>query len=275
VLYRPTPLIWFIVLAPFVTLTAIANGWLAGLWVMFMSHLVLLAATLIPCWQGFGPVITQFDTNADEVWLTIDDGPHPDTTPKALELLERHNARATFFLIGEQIARYPDLAQAIVEAGHTIGNHTQRHQKFDFWRFRPDQLVREVDDFANTAARVGLPISNLFRAPAGMKNPFLHPILATRGLHLIGWTSRAYDTQLRNPHQIVERITRSLSPGCIILLHEGDCAHVQLQALEGLLRELAKSNIRVISSPPTKLMAGKAHVTRAEPITESARRMAV
>ena len=241
---------------------------------MFISHLALLAVTLIPSWQGFGPVITQFETNTDEVWLTIDDGPHPDTTPKALALLERHNARATFFLIGEQIARYPDLAQAIVEAGHTLGNHTQRHQKFHFWRLGPDQLVREIDDFAETAASAGLPVSNLFRAPAGMKNPFLHPILAARDLHLIGWSSRAYDTQLRDPDQIVERITHSLSPGCIILLHEGDCADVRLRALEALLRELAKRNFRLASTPPGRLMAGKIPITRAELIDESAPRMA-
>ena len=272
--YRPTPVLWFIVLAPFVTFVAVADGWLAGLWVMFISHVALLAVTLIPSWQGFGPVITQFETNTDEVWLTIDDGPHPDTTPKALALLERHNARATFFLIGEQIARYPDLAQAIVEAGHTLGNHTQRHQKFHFWRLGPDQLVREIDDFAETAARAGLPVSKLFRAPAGMKNPFLHPILAARDLHLIGWSSRAYDTQLRDSDQIVERITRSLSPGCIILLHEGEYADVRLRALEGLLQELAKRNFRVVSKPPERLIAGKIPITRIEPIDESTPRMA-
>ena len=272
--YRPTPLLWFIILAPFVTFAAVANGWLAGLCLMFVSHLALLAVTLVPSWQGFGPVITQFETNTDEVWLTIDDGPHPDTTTKVLALLERYNARATFFLIGEQIARNPDLARAIVAAGHTIGNHTQRHRKFHFWRLGPDQLVREIDGFSDTAASVGLPVSNLFRAPAGMKNPFLHPILAARDLHLIGWSLRAYDTQLRDPDAIVERITRSLSPGCIILLHEGDCAEVRLRALEGLLQELAKRNFRAVTTPPGRLIAGKIPITRAEPIDESAPRMA-
>jgi peptidoglycan/xylan/chitin deacetylase (PgdA/CDA1 family) len=272
--YRPTPLVWFIVLAPFATFVAVANGWLAGLFIVFVSHLAFLAVTLVPSWQGFGPVITQFETNTDEVWLTIDDGPHLDTTPKVLALLGRYSARATFFLIGEQIARYPDLAHAIVEAGHTIGNHTQRHQKFHFWRLGPDQLVREIDGFSDTAASVGLPVSDLFRAPAGMKNPFLHPILAARDLHLIGWSLRAYDTQLRDPDAIVGRITRCLSPGCIILLHEGDCADVRLRALEGLLQELAKRNFRVVTTPPGRLIAGKIPITRAEPIDESAPRMA-
>jgi peptidoglycan/xylan/chitin deacetylase (PgdA/CDA1 family) len=272
--FRPTPLLWFIVVAPFLAFLAIANGWLGGVWIMFISHLALLAVTLIPCWQGFGPVITQFDTEENEVWLTIDDGPHPDTTPQVLALLRRYQAHATFFLIGEQIARYPGLAQAIVEAGHTIGNHTQRHQKFDFWRFLPDQLAREIDAFEVTAAHANLPPSDLFRAPAGMKNPFLHPILAARGFHLVGWSSRAYDTQLKDPDQIVERIMRSLSPGCIILLHEGACSDVRLRALERLLQELTKRNFRVVSSPPIKLLAGKVPITRARPIDRSASRIA-
>jgi peptidoglycan/xylan/chitin deacetylase (PgdA/CDA1 family) len=85
---------------------------------------------------------------------------------------------------------------------------------------------------------------------------------------------RAYDTQLRDPGEIVERITRALSPGCIILLHEGDCADVRLRALEGLLQELAKRNFRVVTTPPGRLIAGKILITRAEPIDESAPRMA-
>ncbi len=217
---RPTATIWFILLAPFMTLIMLAGGYFWGLWILFVSHVVLVAVMLIPSLQGFGPVVTKYCTKTKTAWLTIDDGPDPDTTPQVLALLEKYGARATFFLIGSKAAKYPALTRMISDAGHTIGNHTQTHPQFSFWRLGPKALAREIDAFDGTITSLGIARPFWFRAPVGMKNPFLHPILAARGLRLVGWSARAYDTQIDDSAKIVERIKRSLVSGTIILFHE-------------------------------------------------------
>jgi peptidoglycan/xylan/chitin deacetylase (PgdA/CDA1 family) len=255
--FRPTILSWFITVAPFVTLAILASGWIEGLLIFFLAHVLFFLGMFVPSFQGFGPVITRFKTDDQDVWLTIDDGPDPLTTPAILELLKRHKAKATFFLIGEKVEKYPDLAHSIVEAGHTIGNHTQSHPILRFWRLRPAQLAREIDLFEQTIADLGLKAPALFRAPAGIKSPFLHPLLAVRSLHLVAWNCRAYDTRLDDPKEIVRRIKRSVSSGSIILFHESQNPSVCLVALDLLLSELCAAQFRCVIPKPSEFISGR------------------
>ena len=255
--FRPTATLWFIVLAPFLTAFALASGSFWGLSILFTSHLLLVLGTFIPSLQEFGPVITKYSTPAKTVWLTIDDGPDPQTTPQVVALLEKYGARATFFLIGAKAAKYPHLTRTILQAGHSIGNHTQTHPKFSFWRFGPVGLAREIDGFESTLSALGIPAPIWFRAPVGMKNPFLHPVLAARGLRLVAWSARAYDTQINDSAKIVNRIKRSICSGAIILFHEGQKPDVCLNALEQLLRELTAERFRLIIPKSAELLAGR------------------
>jgi peptidoglycan-N-acetylglucosamine deacetylase len=253
--FRPTATIWFILLAPFLTLTILAAGYIWGLWILFVSHVLLVAVTVIPSLQGFGPVATKYCTKAKTAWLTIDDGPDPDTTPQVLAVLKKYGARATFFLIGAKAAKYPELTRMILDAGHTIGNHTQTHPQFSFWRLGPRALAQEIDAFEGTITSLGIAPSFWFRAPTGMKNPFLHPILAARGLRLVGWSARAYDTQIDDSAKIVERIKRSVVSGTIILLHEKP--QICPKALEQLLKELTAERFQLILPEAKELLAGR------------------
>jgi peptidoglycan/xylan/chitin deacetylase (PgdA/CDA1 family) len=255
--FRPTATIWFIVLAPFLTISVLAAGWPWGLYILFASHVLLVTVTFVPSLQGFGPVLTKYCTAAKTAWLTIDDGPDPATTPQVLALLEKYGARATFFLIGAKAATYPELTRQIMDGGHTIGNHTQTHPKFSFWRLGPRALAREIDEFEATISAIGMAAPIWFRAPAGLKNPFLHPILAARGLQLVGWSARAFDTQIDDSSVIVERITRSIVGGAIILFHEGQQPTVCLRALEQLLGELTAEQFRLILPQPQELLPGR------------------
>src|SRR5476651_781445 len=88
------------------------------------KFLIVYPAIRANC-RWFGPVIIRFRTQKKAVWLTIDDGPHPEDTPQFLKLLKKHNAQATFFVIGRQVQKHPGLAQAILRDGHTLANHTQ------------------------------------------------------------------------------------------------------------------------------------------------------
>jgi peptidoglycan-N-acetylglucosamine deacetylase len=241
---RATPIVWYIVLAPFAALVLLGFGSLEGLWILFFAHLILLATTLIPSLQGFGPVMTFFGADGNEVWLTIDDGPNPRTTPAILDLLDRFDAKATFFLIGQKIVDASDLVQVILDRGHSIGNHTQTHPQLHFWRLEPRRLRSEVDRFEETLANLNLPIPSLFRAPTGMKNPYLHPILAVRSLLLVGWSVRAYDTRVKEPTAAAERLLQASKPGAILLLH--DCSDVSVRTLEILLHALDQRQIRCV-----------------------------
>jgi peptidoglycan-N-acetylglucosamine deacetylase len=265
--FRPTTIIWFIVTAPFLTFLLLACGSWWGLLFLFASHIMMLAVTLIPTLQGFGPVVTRYATSTRTAWLTIDDGPDPSTTPHVLALLKAFGARATFFLIGAKAARYPELTRMILEAGHTIGNHTQTHPQFTFWRLGPKTLAKEIDEFEATIFSICAPVPLWFRAPAGLKNPFLHPILAARGLHLIGWNARAFDTQIDDCARIVHRITESLKPGSIILFHESRQPNVCLQALERLLGKLRDEQFKLILPHPRDLIAGRQRMVQVQPIS--------
>ncbi|MGH7935980.1 MAG: polysaccharide deacetylase family protein, partial [Chthoniobacterales bacterium] len=147
------------------------------------------------------------------VWLTLDDGPDATHTPRMLELLERFEAKATFFVIGKHAVQFPELIEKIVAAGHQIGNHTCTHPSGSFWSLGPRRLAAEIDCF---------PVpSPFFRAPAGLKNWFLHPLLKLRRMRLTGWTVRGRDTLSNDASAVAERIRRGLKPGAILLLHEG------------------------------------------------------
>ncbi len=260
--FRPTATIWFIALAPFLTLIVLAAGYIWGLSILFVSHLLLIAVTVVPSLQGFGPVVTKYSTKTKTAWLTIDDGPDPDTTPQVIALLEKYGARATFFLIGAKAAKYPGLTRRILDAGHTIGNHTQTHPEFSFWRLSPRALAREIDAFERTITSLGITPPFWFRAPTGMKNPFLHPILAARGLRLVGWSARAYDTRINDCTKIVKRIKRSVVSGTIILFHERPQPEVCLKALEQLLQELTAERFQLIVPEPKELLAGRRSICR-------------
>ena len=214
-------LLGFAFAAPFLALyLSQTNLWIA-LAPLFISHLLFFYATLVPNCQWWGPVIRSFHTTKPEVWITIDDGPSPAHTAKILDLLERFNARATFFVVGTRAEEHPHLITEILSRGHEIANHTYTHPSGMFWAAGPARTAAEIDLCAELLRSAPDRPARLFRAPAGLKNLFLHPALVRRGLTLIGWTVRGLDTVKREPALVAARILREAKPGAIILLHEG------------------------------------------------------
>jgi peptidoglycan/xylan/chitin deacetylase (PgdA/CDA1 family) len=180
---------------------------------LFLSHLLILYPTLLANCQWWGPVLTHFETQEREVWLTIDDGPDPIHTPRLLEILQRFDAKATFFVIGRRAAKFPAELEGIHAAGHEVANHTATHPGATFWCLPPGRIAQEID-------RCGIS-SRYFRAPVGMKNFFVHPALARRNMALVGWTVRGLDTVSKDADAVAARILSKVRPGAIILLHEG------------------------------------------------------
>lgn len=215
-------------LAPVALILVWPRSPLAAIGIVFASHMLVLYPTLRANAQWLGPVVTRFDTPRNELWLTIDDGP-ADDTHAILDLFDRHDAKATFFVKGILARR--DLIDAIVARGHSVANHSHTHPSGSFWCLPPGRIASEIDE-CNRALRAP---ARWFRAPVGMKNPFVHPALERRGMRLIGWSVRAFDAVLTDPAEIAARIAPKLAPGAIVLMHQGR-AH-SLRALEHVIVE--------------------------------------
>lgn len=221
---------------------------------IFLSHLLLLYATLVPNCQWWGPVVRSFQTTEPEVWLTIDDGPSPAHTVAMLDLLDRFQARATFFVIGQSAEKYPHLLTEILSRGHEIANHTYTHPSATFWAASPARVAAEIDLCADLLRTGPDRRARFFRAPAGLKNLFVHPELDQRQLSLVGWTVRGLDTVRRDPGLVAARILRAAKPGAIILLHEAhrvaDDPEFNPRCLELTLSGLADLGYRCVIPRP-------------------------
>ncbi|MGZ7031464.1 MAG: polysaccharide deacetylase family protein [Thermoanaerobaculia bacterium] len=234
----------FAIIAPVLMVALIAFGrpWL-GIGVLMLSHALLLVPTLMPNMQWLGPVVTHFASDANEVWLTIDDGPTEDT-PAILDVLERHGVHATFFLKGTLTAAASERARMIVTRGHTVGNHSQTHPSGSFWCLTPALIEREVDACSEVLREITGSEPSLFRAPVGMKNPFVHPLLRRRGLTLIGWTVRGFDALRDGGDDVIRRIAERLEPGAIIVMHQG--RSWSARTIERVIEEVQRRGYRFV-----------------------------
>jgi peptidoglycan-N-acetylglucosamine deacetylase len=219
------------------------------------NHVALAAAGLWPRSQLLGPNWTRLPTQgsvATGVAITIDDGPEPSVTPQVLAQLEQYRASATFFCVGERVLRYPDLAQEIVRRGHTIENHSQRH-RHNFSLLGPGAMSAEISRAQESIHRVTASLPRFFRAPAGLRNPFLDPILVRLKLRLASWTRRGFDTVNSDPDAVFKRLANPLQPGDILLLHDGHAARsrsgkaVILEVLPRLLEALNTKGLSPIT----------------------------
>jgi peptidoglycan/xylan/chitin deacetylase (PgdA/CDA1 family) len=250
-------LLVFAFIAPVLSLFLLRFNVFVALAPIFLSHVFLLYATLVANCQWFGPVIRSFETAEPEVWLTIDDGPSPAHTPAILDLLDRFDARATFFVIGKNAEQYPHLITAILTRGHEIANHTYTHPSGSFWMAGPRRIAKEIDRCAEHLRSGPDRRARFFRAPVGLKNLFVHPELESRGLALVGWSVRGLDTIRRDSTQVANRVLGAAKPGAIVVLHEGHRVEsdpeFNLRCLEQTLTALAAQGYGCVIPAPGQL----------------------
>ena len=157
----------------------------------------------------------------DRVALTFDDGPHSDGTPAVLEVLARHGASATFFLVGEQVAQRPELARAIVDAGHEVAVHGFRHTLL--LRRRVRELAGDLDRAVAVIADATGVAPTLYRPPYGVFSSGALAHVRSRGWRPLLWSRWARDWERRaTPAAIARRATRHWQPGDVVLLHDSD-----------------------------------------------------
>jgi len=230
-------------------------AWPWALGAVAANHLALTGAGLWPRSRWLGRNWTRLPEAAaarGEIAITIDDGPDPEVTPRVLDLLDAHAARATFFAIASAAARHPALCREIVRRGHSVQNHSDRHSHA-FSLLGPRGLAREIGAAQARLADVAGVAPRYFRAPAGLRNPFLAPVLDRLGLQLVSWTRRGYDTVRRDPDDVLARLCKGLAAGDILLLHDGNAARtpagqpVVLSVLPALLGRCADAGLRPVT----------------------------
>jgi peptidoglycan/xylan/chitin deacetylase (PgdA/CDA1 family) len=190
-----------------------------------------------------------------KVALTFDDGPDPVVTPRVLARLEERGVHATFFCIGRRAEEHPGLVAEIARRGHRVENHSYRHSAA-FCFLGPRAIGRELDRAQAALMRQAGSAPRWFRAPAGLRNPWLDGALLPRGLELVSWTRRGFDTVSSEPDAVVRRLTRGLAARDVLVLHDGGAARtaggapVVLEALPRLLDALDAAGLSAIPLPP-------------------------
>jgi len=236
-----------------------ATAWHPVFWPWALSlvaanHAVLTATGLWPRSAGLGPNWTRLPPcDGDrQVAITIDDGPDQEVTPRVLDILQASGARATFFCIGERVRANPELSREIVARGHRIENHSQHH-RHHFSLLGPRGMRLEIERAQETIGTVTGERPRFFRAPAGLRNPFLQPVLTELNLQLVSWTRRGYDTVTRDAGLVHSRLAARLAPADILLLHDGHSARtlagapVILEVLPRLLAGISRAGLVTVT----------------------------
>ena len=174
------------------------------------------------------------------VYLTFDDGPIPEVTPKVLAILDKYHVKATFFMVGENIDKHPDVFAQVVAAGHGIGNHTYNHLKG--WNYSLQEYMENVQKWENSVQN-NLPPSSfhfspftLFRPPYGKATLAQRRALANAGYKIIYWDVLTQDyNPTKSPEWMLKKIQREVCPGSIINFHDS------LKSNERMLAVLPKA----------------------------------
>ena len=205
-------------------------------------YAVATVGVFFPGLEMYGPIVSRGPAGRRSVALTFDDGPHPVTTRRILAVLAATRHRATFFMLGAKARRHPDVVREIHAAGHTLGVHGDRHDRWHAFRMpwsvrdEPLRAARAVEDATGVRPR-------FFRPPLGHTSITTIPGVRRAGMIVVGWSARGLDgLRGRTPEAVVARVARSVTDGAIVMLHDAsehdDFEPASVRALPELLRLL-------------------------------------
>ncbi len=220
-------------------------GWQWGLPLILGTQALVFWATLWPQSRLLSPVLVRLPACERTVWLTIDDGPSDDTAA-ILDLLDRHQAKACFFVVGVRAEAQPECVREMLQRGHEIGNHSYSHPEKWFWALPPRAMRAQIVRAQAVIGAIAGQPPRWFRAVVGMANPFVAAGLKPLGLTRVAWCARGFDTREADPARVVARIARGLGPGAIVLLHEGAPHGCSVAIVEAVLVHLAAQGYRCV-----------------------------
>jgi peptidoglycan/xylan/chitin deacetylase (PgdA/CDA1 family) len=167
----------------------------------------------------FGKNIVRLNTDQRIVALTFDDGPSPPYTDQLLEVLAKHEVKATFFMIGNRIEKHPETMRRVIAEGHQIGNHSYSHPLLGF--LPPSYVQREIERTDKLLRQVGVTGEIVFRAPVLTRFLPVAWVLAKGGRAHISCNVWGWDWTTQNPDRITETVLKKVKPGSIVVLHDG------------------------------------------------------
>lgn len=214
--------------------------------VLFLYGIVLIYGASQIDSQFFMPAFCREggDKSRGKIAITFDDGPCGEHSEKILELLQKFDCRASFFLIGNSAKMHPEIVKTMVNRGHLIGNHSLSHSNF-FPLFRSARIRREVEECNLILEEAGSGPVRFFRPPFGVTNPNIVRGLKDSGMDVAGWSIRSFDTQNHAAHKVMKRISKKMGGGEVILLHESS-EHI-LEILELLLPTIAEAGLSCVT----------------------------
>ena len=211
---------------------------------------LMLGGVFILKWRVYVDAVIHVPGDALGVVLTFDDGPDPKYTPKVLDLLDRAEAHATFFVIAKKAEKYPEIVRDMIARGHTVGLHAYEHDRLFSLRtparVKAD-LVKGLDVLEEITGERPL----LFRPPIGHTNPIIARVVDELELLVIGWSVSARDgTKGGKRDVIVNRLRAGLDHGAILLMHDaserGDFEPLGPEILPDVLASIAEEGLEVV-----------------------------
>jgi polysaccharide deacetylase family sporulation protein PdaB len=214
--------------------------------IVFAALMMLLGVTVKSEAVDFQNIYGFRENDDMMIALTFDDGPHPKITPKILEILEKHDVKATFFMIGENVEYYPNVVRSVVEAGHEIGNHTYSHPHIS--RINEETLAREISKCDNAVSKLTGIHPKLFRPPEGVIDNVVKVISSTNDYSVILWRVDTRDWAGTSASAIEKNISQNVRSGDIILMHDyisKNCHTVE--AVERIIPILLKKGYKFVT----------------------------
>lgn len=187
-------------------------------YVRCLSVILLLLCLPISGKEGVSNVYHAHENAGKKIALTFDDGPHPRLTPEILDILKKYDVKATFFLVGENVGRYPHLVERILADGHEIGNHTYTHGRVSEFGFF--EMKKEIEDCESAIYEVAEYKTKLLRPPEGYLDDKIRMISKDLDYNVILWNIDTRDWEHESPRRICQNIVERISDGSIILMHD-------------------------------------------------------
>lgn len=241
---RNTRLIFVILLA-----VPLLTNWNVKALALYYSLLLLCYSLLL----FYGSYFIQSDFFLRSLWkgdkerkaiaLTFDDGPMKDFTPRLLDLLNSENIRASFFLIGKNIAGNEALVKRMIDEGHVIGNHSYSHTYW-FSLNNSANMLSDLKKCDDEIIRVTGKKPKFFRPPYGVINPMVKKAIEKGNYHCIGWSIRTYDTNANKAEALLKRAVKNLSNGDVVLFH--DWGQHTIGILPAFIKEVRARGFEII-----------------------------